>query len=129
MINKPPVQMVIAIQCAVALVIVGVLLLYNSLATPSVLAGFLIAIIPYSYFALRVFRYRGAKVAMQVAQSFYRAEAGKFVTSGIGFALSFALIRPIEPVALFAAYGSMIVIQLIGAWWLNRSPASKATRD
>ena len=124
MISKPPVHKVIAIQCFVALVVVGVLLLYNSLMTPSVVAGFLIAIIPYSYFALRVFRYRGAKAAMQVAQSFYRAEAGKFVTSAIGFALAFALVRPIEPAALFAAYGLMIVIQLIGAWWLNRPPAS-----
>lgn len=124
MISKPPVHKVIAIQCFAASVVVGVLLLSNSLTTPSVVAGFLIAIIPYSYFALRVFRYRGAKAAMQVAQSFYRAEAGKFVTSAIGFALAFALVRPIEPAALFAAYGLMIVIQLIGAWWLNRPPAS-----
>lgn len=124
MISKPPVHKVIAIQCFAALVVVGVLLLSNSVTTPSVVAGFLIAIIPYSYFALRVFRYRGAKAAMQVAQSFYRAEAGKFVTSAIGFALAFALVRPIEPAALFAAYGLMIVIQLIGAWWLNRPPAS-----
>lgn len=124
MISKPPVHKVIAIQCVAALVVVGVLLLSNSLTTPSVVAGFLIAIIPYSYFALRVFRYRGAKAAMQVAQSFYRAEAGKFVTSAIGFALAFALVRPIEPAALFAAYGLMIVIQLIGAWWLNKPPAS-----
>jgi ATP synthase protein I len=123
-ISKPPVHKVIAIQCVAALVVVGVLLFSNSLTTPSVVAGFLIAIIPYSYFALRVFRYRGAKAAMQVAQSFYRAEAGKFVTSAIGFALAFALIRPIAPAALFAAYGLMIVIQLIGAWWLNRPPAS-----
>jgi ATP synthase protein I len=123
-ISKPPVHKVIAIQCFAALVVVGALWLSDSLTTPSVVAGFLIAIIPYSYFALRVFRYRGAKAAMQVAQSFYRAEAGKFVTSAIGFALAFALIRPIEPAALFAAYGLMIIIQLIGAWWLNRPPAS-----
>jgi ATP synthase protein I len=123
-ISKPPVHKVIAIQCVAALAVVGVLLLSNSPRTPSVVAGFLIAIIPYSYFALRVFRYRGAKAAMQVAQSFYRAEAGKFVTSAIGFALAFALVRPIEPAALFAAYGLMIVIQLIGAWWLNKPLAS-----
>ncbi|MFB1036050.1 MAG: ATP synthase subunit I [Sinobacterium sp.] len=124
MISKPPVHMVIAAQCVAALVVVGVLFLSNSLATPSVVAGLLIAIIPYSYFALRVFKFRGAKAAMQVAQSFYRAEAGKFVTSAIGFALAFVLVRPIAPAALFAAYGLMILIQLIGAWWLNRPPAS-----
>ena len=118
MISKPAVYKVIAIQCFVALAGIGVLLVLNSALTPSVVAGFLIATIPYSYFALRVFRYRGAKAAAKVAQSFYRAEAGKFGLSAIGFALAFVMIIPVHAVPLFAAYGVITLIQLIGAWWL-----------
>jgi ATP synthase protein I len=117
-ISKPAVYKVIVIQCFVALAVVGVLLVLDSALTPSIIAGFLIAIIPYSYFALRVFRYRGAKAAARVAQSFYRAEAGKFGLSALGFALAFILIVPVHAVPLFAAYGVITLIQLVGAWWL-----------
>ena len=118
MISKPPVYKVIVIQCFVAVAVIGVLLIVDSALTPSVIAGFLIAIIPYSYFALRVFRYRGAKAAVRVAQSFYRAEAGKFGLSALGFALAFIVIIPVHALALFAAYGVITLIQLVGAWWL-----------
>ncbi len=124
MIDKPPVTKVIAAQCIAALGVTSVVSVINSAVLSSVVAGLLIAILPYSYFATRVFRFRGAKAATKVAQSFYRAEAGKFVMSATGFALAFMLIQPMHAVFLFAAYVSMIVIQLIGAWWLNQPPAN-----
>ena len=41
-----------------------------------------------------------------------------------GFGLVFALLRPIEAGAVFAGYGTMLIIQVTGSWLLLRSAAS-----
>ncbi len=124
MIKKPPVHKVIAAQCVVAIIVITLTIVINMTWLVSIIAGLLIAIVPYSYFALRVFRYRGAKNTAKVTQSFYRAEAGKFVMNATGFTLAFVLIQPLQPVALFLAYGLMILIQILGARWLIQPAAS-----
>ncbi len=86
----------------------------------SLVAGGLIAVLPQAYFAYRVFHRAGAQAARHIARASYAGEIGKFVMAVAGFALVFALLRPIEGWAVFAGYGGMLVIQVTGAWLLLR---------
>ena len=83
--------------------------------------GGAVSVVANAWFALGVFRWRGASVAQQAARSGYSAEIGKFLLSVAGFALIFARVRPIEGWAVFAGYGAMLVIQILGSWWLLRT--------
>jgi ATP synthase protein I len=77
----------------------------------SVLIGGLIFILPNLYFAAYAFRYRGAQAAPIVLKSFYRGEAGKFLLSGVGFAIAFTLVQPLEVLVLFGAYIALTIMQ------------------
>ena len=87
----------------------------------SALLGGLIAIVPQAWFAHRVFRGPGARSARQLAHSGYAAETGRFVLTAAGFGVVFATVRPLSAGAVFAAFGAMTVIQLLGAWALLRA--------
>ena len=86
----------------------------------SALFGGLVAVIPQAWFTHRVFRRQGAQAATQIARASYAAEVGKFFMAVAGFALVFALVRPIIGWAVFAGYGVMLIVQVIGAWYLLR---------
>ena len=88
----------------------------------SLLYGGLIAALPQAWFAWRVFQFRGARSAAQIAQASYAGEIAKFVLTVSGFAAVFALVRPLEGWAVFAGYGEMLVIQIVGSWWLLKLP-------
>ena len=71
-----------------------------------------------------VFGLQGARAMQQIARNSYAAEIGKFVMAVTGFMLVFAMVRPLEGWAVFASYGVMLVIQIIGAWLLLRNSAA-----
>ncbi len=75
----------------------------------SFLLGGLIQCLPNWYFARQVFKFSGAAAARHVTQSFYRGELGKFVLTGVGFALVFTWVENLNAPALFAGFGLMIV--------------------
>jgi ATP synthase protein I len=87
----------------------------------SVLCGGLIAILPQAYFAARTFKWRGAQSAQSIARASYGGVVGKFMFSAAGFAVVFAMLRPINGLAVFAAYIAMLLIQIIGSWLLLRN--------
>lgn len=120
-ISRPPVHRISVVQLAVLLALWGALARWNALAAMSFALGGLVAIIPNAYFAVGVFRWRGARVAQRAARAGFAAEIGKFLLSIAGFALVFGLVRPIEGWAVFAGYGAMLLLQVIGAWWLLRA--------
>ncbi len=76
------------------------------------------AVIPQAYFALLAFRWRGAQSARAIARSSYAGETGKFLLSVAGFAVVFAMVRPISGPAVFAGYLAMLAIQIFGSWLL-----------
>lgn len=119
-IKRPPVYRISIIQLLILLVVSAVLLAYRIEWAYSVLCGGLIAVLPQAYFAARTFRWRGAQSAQSIAKSSYSGVVGKFVFSAAGFALVFALLRPISGLAVFTAYIAMLVIQIIGSWLLLR---------
>lgn len=93
--------------------------LVDPLAGRSLLIGGLLFLLPQAWFGWRVFRHSGAKFAQQVARGFYRAEAGKFLLTGAGFALVFIMVQPLHAAALFGAY---IVLYALNMVLLARYP-------
>ena len=117
-IKRPPVYRITAVQL-VALALSSVLIFnFDVVWATSVLSGGLIAVLPQAYFATRAFRWRGARSAQAIAKSSYAGVVGKFIFSAAGFAAVFALLRPIEGLAVFAGYLAMLMIQIIGSWLL-----------
>ena len=120
-ISQPPAH---RIALAQALVLLLLWVSLDPVIAFSSLLGGLVALIPQAWFTHRVFRQRGAQAMKQIARNSYAAEIGKFVMAVTGFALVFALVRPIVAWAVFATYGVMLVIQIIGAWLLLRGEAA-----
>jgi ATP synthase protein I len=120
-ITRPPAQRVTLVQGAVLVFASLALYSWNPVVAQSTLLGGLIAVVPQAWFTHMVFRRRGARAATQIARTSYAAEVGKFLMSIAGFALVFALVRPITGWAVFAAYGVMVIIQVTGAWYLLRA--------
>jgi ATP synthase protein I len=79
----------------------------------SVLVGGTIYLIPNMYFALYAFRFKGAHAAREMLLSFYRGEMGKFLLSGVGFAVAFTLVKPLDVLMLFSAYIAFTILQWI----------------
>ncbi len=120
-ISRPPAHRITIAQTAILLASWAALSFWDALAGNSFVLGGLVVIVPNAWFALGVFRWRGANVARQAVKAGYAAETGKFLLSVAGFALIFALVRPLVAWAVFAGYIAMLVVQVIGAWWLLRT--------
>ena len=117
-IARPPVHRITLVQLALISSLSLFLLAFDRVFAYSVLSGGLIAIVPQAYFAVLAFRWRGARFARAVAQSSYAGELGKFLLSIAGFALVFAVLRPIDGPAVFVGYLAMLFIQITGSWLL-----------
>jgi ATP synthase protein I len=103
-LGKPPILRIVIAQLIALSLVSSTLLLWDTTTALSVFFGGLIAIVPNAYFAKWAFRYAGAKSAANVARSFYRGEAGKFVLTTVLFAAVFMYIRPLNAIALFLSY-------------------------
>ncbi len=119
-IARPPVHRITLAQLALLGSLSVFLLAIDTVIAYSMLCGGLIAIVPQAYFATLAFRWRGAQSARAVARSGYAGEIGKFLLSAAGFALVFAVLRPIDGLAVFGGYLAMLITQITGSWWLLR---------
>ena len=124
-ISRPPAYRISLAQLLALLLFCLGLASWDPIAAWSALWGGLVAVVPQAWFAYKVFRRRGARAAQEIARASYVAEVGKFFMAVAGFALVFALVRPIEGWAVFAAYGVMLIVQVIGAWYLLRAASTK----
>jgi len=70
----------------------------------SLLIGGLICLIPGTLFAIRAFKYRGARWADLIVKETFKGEAIKLFLMGAGFALSFIYVDPLNAVALFSGF-------------------------
>ena len=89
----------------------------------SVLLGGLISTVPNGYFARKAFRYRGARYTEQIIKSFYAGEVGKMVMTVGMFALVFAGIKPLNPLAVIVSYVVTIIAGLIASGYVNLKTA------
>ena len=115
-------MMIFIIQVMTLLMLLAVawLLSASQITLISIAIGAAIFITPNAYFSYYAFRYTGARAAKEVAQSFYRGEAGKFMLTTILFAVSFAVVRPIDVVAVFAAYSFFMALTWMLAWQMTK---------
>ncbi|MBV1872147.1 MAG: ATP synthase subunit I [Gammaproteobacteria bacterium] len=99
----------VALQALVAVSISIVALLVNGKDFAlAVFFGGVISWLANAYFAAKVFRYSGARLSQQVAQSFYSGEAGKFAITVMSFAIAFkwleVLKEPLNAGGLLVAF-------------------------
>ena len=120
-IVRPPAHRISVAQIVILPVLCVGLGFWNPLTAYSALLGGLIAVLPHAWFTYRVFRNSGARSARQIAHGSYAAEVGKLVLAIAGFGVVFAMVKPLSAGAVFAGYGVMIVIQVLGAWMLLRN--------
>lgn len=90
----------------VAMIAVGVagFFIGGQLTGQSALLGGLIAWLPNTYFALRAFRYRGARAAQKIVRSFYAGAFGKMILTMAMFAIVFIKVKPLGALALFVGF-------------------------
>ena len=86
---------------------------WDTSATMSALAGCLAALVPKTYFDIRMLRSPVNKNAAQWLGYAYRSEIGKWVIMGAIFTLAFSTGYSWDPVVLFAGF---VLLQLSG--WL-----------
>ncbi len=87
--------------------------LWDATALISALTGCVAALVPKTYFSLRMLRSTEDKDAAQWLGYAYRSEIGKWVIMGAMFAMAFSTDYPWDPAALFVGF---VLIQLSG--WL-----------
>ena len=113
-LSRLPVLKVLLAQIMVVILIFAFLSVARGwTAGYSAVCGGLIAWLPNLYFALKAFRYSGARAAKDILKSFYAGEAGKFVLTAVMFALVFACVKPIDAPVLFGAF---ILTQMV-SWF------------
>jgi len=100
-------------QLITTTLVVAIVALVNSAWVISAVFGCLICMVPSIYFAYRVFKYQGAKYAAHITQGFYRAEAGKFLLTIVGFAMVFSTYKNVRVDILFASYLAVLMAGLI----------------
>lgn len=125
-IAKPPLGKLYGTQLSLLLAVVAGLLWIDTIIASSALLGGLISIGPSYFFARQVFRFRGARFAPQIAQAFYVGETGKFLLTAAAFAAVFALVKPVNAAALFAAYLATTMCHWICSVWITGRGARQA---
>jgi len=87
--------------------------------------GALIFVLPNMYFTYYAFRYSGKGQGEWMYRSFMWGQTSKLWLSALGFALLFRFAQPLNVVAVFAGYITMIITQ----WWLARKIATLAAAE
>ncbi|MFO7529017.1 MAG: F0F1 ATP synthase subunit I [Marinobacter sp.] len=123
-IRRPPIARWFLIESAILVVVSLAFLLRSQAAGYSALLGGLIFLLPHGYFALKAFRYSGARSAKKIMSSFYQGEAGKLILCAILFTMVFKWIQPLDIAALFLTFAIMLVTN-----WLTPLLAGSNTQQ
>ncbi|WP_068547049.1 ATP synthase subunit I [Thalassotalea crassostreae] len=97
--------------------ILSTLIIYFNWGLPyaqSAIAGGLVSIIPNFVFALKAFRYAGARAAKQVVDSFYSGVKLKMVLTAILFSLCFKFLE-LALLPFFVTYSLAMVAPFLAA--------------
>ncbi len=105
------------LMLAQLLVVVGlpvICLTVDTVTAYSALIGALTCFVPNLYFVYRTFKYRGARSAKKILRSFYAGESIKLLLTAVFFGLTFALVQPVNVLAVFIGF---ILVQAVS--WLT----------
>jgi ATP synthase protein I len=110
--HKFPVYRAIACQTLVWLIAVVLVTVVQGIVSGySAALGGLNSLLPGSWFTLRYFRFSGARAMEKVVRNAYIGEIVKLVQMVTGFTLVFALVKPLNPLAVI---GGFLVVQVAG---------------
>ena len=113
--NKTAAYKLVGIQFVITILIaLLIFIFFTTVAAYSVLLGGLAYILPNAYFIRFAFRESGQQTPHTILRWFYLGEAGKLVLTGVIFALCFALVKPLNVIAIFVTYILMIIVNLAG---------------
>lgn len=96
----------------VMLLTISIYIIWGLEPAKSAIVGGLIGIIPNIIFALKAFRYAGARSAKKVVESFFSGVKIKMVLTAVLFSLTFKFLV-IEPVPLFCMFFLVMVMPLL----------------
>ena len=105
-------KQIIAMLVAVLVLAFVVYLNWGFEQAKSVLAGGVVTIIPQIFFALKAFRYAGARSSEKVMESFYSGEKMKIVLTALLFALAFKFLA-ILPIPFFTSFCLVMAMPLL----------------
>ncbi|TWI57682.1 ATP synthase protein I [Pseudomonas duriflava] len=121
-LHRQPASTLLLVQLVVAIVATLVLFCFvGKVAAYSGLLGGLIAWLPNVYFSFKAFRYAGARAARDIVRSFYAGEAGKLILTALLFAVTFAGVKPLMPMALFGVYLLTLFVNACAPLLVKRS--------
>lgn len=123
-IRRPPIARWFLIESVILVIVSLAFLIRSQVAGYSALLGGLIFLVPHGYFALKAFRYSGARSAKKIMSSFYQGEAGKLILCAIFFTMVFKWIQPLDIAALFLTFAIMLVTN-----WLTPLLAGSNTQQ
>lgn len=123
-IRRPPIARWFLIESVILVIVSLAFLIRSQVAGYSALLGGLIFLVPHGYFALKAFRYSGARSAKKIMSSFYQGEAGKLILCAILFTMVFKWIQPLDIAALFLTFAIMLVTN-----WLTPLLAGSNTQQ
>jgi len=103
----------IALSLLIVILCTIIIYFYSGLlSAKSLLIGGLVVIIPNIYFALKAFRYAGARSSKKVLESFYGGEKMKILLTAILTALALKFF-PVEPLVFFTSFSLVVVLPLL----------------
>jgi ATP synthase protein I len=113
-LKAPPIYKVIVTQfVATVIAALGAFALLDGVTGYSVFLGGMVSTLPNAYFAIKAFRYSGARQMPQVLKSFYAGESGKMIITAVMFALVFAGVKPLNELAVIISYIFILISGLI----------------
>jgi ATP synthase protein I len=112
------IKQILAMIFAVIVLSIIAFLNWGSDAAVSVLAGGVVTIIPNLYFALKAFRYSGARSSKKVMESFYSGVKMKIVLTAILFALAFKFLA-IQPIPFFTSFCLVVAMPLVTPFFIK----------
>ena len=107
-------------QLLVVVLIPALFLIKDVLAAKSALIGTLVCFVPNLYFVYRAFKYSGARSAKKILRSFYAGESMKLLLTAVFFGLTFAWIKPIDVLAVFAGFIAVQATSWLTPWLAYR---------
>tara|TARA_R110001592_G_scaffold30652_1_gene109446 strand:- start:104 stop:472 length:369 start_codon:yes stop_codon:yes gene_type:complete len=116
-IKRPPIFKIFCTQLVVTLLISAIYYLLNGrVAAYSALLGGLVFVIPQLYFGIKAFMFSGARAIDKIVVNFYKGESSKVIIIVIGFALIFSFIRPIDYLALYSSFITILIVNCFSAF-------------
>lgn len=112
-------------QLWLTLVIAGLFAFFHSRhAASSAAFGGLTCLLPQTYFAVKLFKFQGARAARQIVNAFYAGEAMKLILAMIMFAIAFAWFQ-VAPLPYFIGFISVQSVIWLAPWLITKHGSKK----